>query len=117
MKLPLYLFLALITIMGLVALSTIAATPLRDLDGSIHRSRAALHRFHVSTGHPRGWKDHVVDHILPLASGGPDDPINMQWQTLDEGKAKDGIERLPAAVALEKEILACRKWRAQTAPR
>jgi hypothetical protein len=36
---------------------------------------------------------YVVDHIKPLACGGADDPANMQWQTVAEGKAKDKWER------------------------
>jgi hypothetical protein len=33
-----------------------------------------------------------VDHIKPLKEGGADDPNNMQWQTVEEAKAKDKIE-------------------------
>lgn len=36
---------------------------------------------------------HVIDHINPLACGGADDPSNMQWQTVEAGKAKDKWER------------------------
>jgi hypothetical protein len=36
---------------------------------------------------------YVIDHIVPLACGGPDAPSNMQWQTVAEGKAKDKWER------------------------
>jgi hypothetical protein len=36
---------------------------------------------------------YVIDHIVPLACGGPDAPSNMQWQTVAEGKAKDLWER------------------------
>jgi hypothetical protein len=36
---------------------------------------------------------HVIDHVKPLACGGPDRPSNMQWQTTEEGKAKDRWER------------------------
>jgi 5-methylcytosine-specific restriction endonuclease McrA len=45
------------------------------------------------TGHPHGWPGHVVDHIVPLACGGADAPGNMQWQTVEEAKAKDKWER------------------------
>ena len=46
----------------------------------------------VQTGHPGGWAGHVVDHIVPLKRGGADEPWNMQWQTVQEAKAKDRIE-------------------------
>jgi hypothetical protein len=35
---------------------------------------------------------YVVDHIVLLKRGGPDDPSNMQWQTVLDAKAKDRIE-------------------------
>jgi hypothetical protein len=38
-------------------------------------------------------KGYVIDHINPLACGGPDAPSNMQWQTKTEAKAKDKWER------------------------
>jgi hypothetical protein len=37
---------------------------------------------------------YVIDHIKPLACGGADDPANMQWQTVAEGRAKDKWERI-----------------------
>lgn len=37
-----------------------------------------------------GW---VIDHVQPLACGGPDRPDNMQWQTKADAKAKDKWER------------------------
>lgn len=47
-----------------------------------------------STGLPRGsCPGYVVDHIEPLACGGPDHPTNMQWQTVADAKAKDRWER------------------------
>ena len=36
---------------------------------------------------------HHVDHIVPLCAGGPDGPENMQWQAVEEAKAKDLEER------------------------
>lgn len=38
----------------------------------------------------KGW---VIDHVQPLSCGGADAPINLQWQTIAEGKAKDKWER------------------------
>jgi hypothetical protein len=58
-----------------------------------HRSEAAKGDFMRRTGHPHGWPGHVVDHIVPLACGGADAPSNMQWQTTEEAKAKDRVER------------------------
>ncbi|MEW5905119.1 MAG: HNH endonuclease signature motif containing protein, partial [Pseudomonadota bacterium] len=43
-----------------------------------------------SKGACPGW---VVDHIEPLACGGADSPENMQWQTVEDAKAKDKWER------------------------
>jgi hypothetical protein len=65
----------------------------RDEHGRIKRSESAKRKFEQETGHPHGWKGHIVDHIVPLACGGADDPSNMQWQTTAEGKAKDKTER------------------------
>lgn len=57
------------------------------------RSTAAKRAFERMTGHPKGWPGHVVDHIIPLACGGPDTPSNLQWQTIAEAKRKDKWER------------------------
>jgi len=45
------------------------------------------------TGYPKGRPGYVVDHIIPLVCGGDDDPSNMQWQTKEAAKEKDGWER------------------------
>ena len=65
----------------------------RDSRGRIQRSARAKDDFMRQTGHPHGWPGHVVDHVKPLACGGADAPSNMQWQTVEEGKAKDKVER------------------------
>ena len=36
---------------------------------------------------------YVKDHIDPLCNGGPDAVINMQWQSIEDAKAKDRWER------------------------
>jgi hypothetical protein len=35
---------------------------------------------------------YVIDHVIALKRGGPDEPGNMQWQTKAEARAKDRIE-------------------------
>ena len=70
----------------------------RDSDGRIRRSVAAKDEFKhehpcPSTGRPRGaCPGYVIDHVIPLKRGGPEAPANMQWQTIEESKAKDRIE-------------------------
>lgn len=47
-----------------------------------------------ANGHTRGGcPGYVVDHVVPLACGGADEPANMQWQTTEDAKAKDKWER------------------------
>jgi hypothetical protein len=65
----------------------------RTAKGRLARSESAKRSFEKQSGHAGGWKGHVVDHIVPLACGGSDSPSNMQWQTVEAGKAKDKIER------------------------
>ena len=69
------------------------STGVADGHGRTERSQSAKESFMRETGHPDGWAGHVVDHIMPLACGGADDPSNMQWQTVEEAKAKDKVER------------------------
>jgi 5-methylcytosine-specific restriction endonuclease McrA len=71
---------------------------LRDWRGRYIRcsaARAAFEQDHPcpSTGQARGaCPGYVVDHIIPLKRGGADLPANMQWQTIEEAKAKDRVE-------------------------
>jgi hypothetical protein len=46
----------------------------------------------LNLSYPHGRPGYVVDHIIPLKRGGADEPWNMQWQTITEGKAKDARE-------------------------
>src|SRR5207249_1583940 len=64
----------------------------RDSHGRIKRSESAKHEFMRMTGYPHGRPGYVVDHIIPLKRGGCDCPSNMQWQTIQEAKAKDKWE-------------------------
>lgn len=64
----------------------------RDQNGHTKRSQAAKGAFMRMTGYPHGRPGYVVDHIVALKHGGADAPSNMQWQTVDEAKAKDKWE-------------------------
>jgi hypothetical protein len=65
----------------------------RDKHGKIARSAKAKDEFKKLTGYPKGRPGYVIDHVVPLASGGKDAPSNMQWQTKADAKAKDRWER------------------------
>ena len=73
----------------------------RDTHGKIKRSKEATGAFQrqnpcPSTGKTSGkCSGYVIDHKIPLAKGGADDPSNMQWQTKEAAKAKDKVERKP----------------------
>lgn len=58
--------------------------------------KAEFQRLHPcpSTGKSRGaCPGYVKDHVIPLCAGGADAASNMQWQTVEEAKAKDKLER------------------------
>jgi hypothetical protein len=61
-----------------------------------YKSKATFKSTHPcpSTGRTKGsCPNYIIDHIDPLACGGEDAPINMQWQTKEEAKIKDKWER------------------------
>lgn len=64
------------------------------------RSKAAINAFVKQnacpgTGlHKLPCKGFIIDHKKAIACGGLDKPINMQWQTVAEAKAKDKVERI-----------------------
>ena len=64
----------------------------RNSHGKIKRSSKARYEFMKQTGYPHGRKGYVIDHIIPLKKGGCDCPSNMQWQTIQDAKAKDKWE-------------------------
>ena len=76
----------------------------RDSQGHIKRSQEAKQEFKrqhpcPSTGATKGrCEGYIIDHIKPLACGGADSPENMQWQTVEESKAKDKWERADCGI-------------------
>lgn len=41
---------------------------------------------------------YVIDHVIPLCAGGPDEPGNMMWQEIRASYVKDAWERKICAV-------------------
>jgi hypothetical protein len=93
------LLAALLLALSVYGCATPPAAPVGTPKHTVERSRAARQEFQRLNPCPANGKAHgacpgyVVDHIVPLACGGPDDPSNMQWQTREEAKAKDRWER------------------------
>lgn len=64
----------------------------RNPDGSIRRDWRAVREFARLTHQRYPRPGYVVDHIIPLCACGVDTPENMQWQTVEDGLAKDRLE-------------------------
>jgi hypothetical protein len=62
--------------------------------GELIRSSEAIREFKKCTGFINGRPGYVIDHIFPLACGGPDVPENLIWQLASDGKLKDKWERV-----------------------
>lgn len=83
----------------LVPLALLLPALIQTADAAATRSAKAKADFKrqqpcPATGKARGvCPGYIVDHVIPLCAGGSDKPTNMQWQTLNEAKAKDKIER------------------------
>ena len=98
LKFPLILAFALLSACTAVAPAPSAPAIQRDAHGRIERSQAARTAFKrehpcPATQQPKGpCPGYVIDHVVPLKRGGADSPSNMQWQTVDEAKAKDRVE-------------------------
>jgi hypothetical protein len=43
---------------------------------------------------------YILDHIIPLGSGGFDSPSNMHWQTVQKRKFKTGQNETAARVKI-----------------
>ena len=76
---------------GMICYSSAHQIP-RDERGRIKRDRGAITEFKRETGYPKGRLGYVIDHIIALKRGGCDTPANMQWQTVEDAKAKDKWE-------------------------
>ena len=68
-------------------------------DSRIKRSQTAKAEFKLEHPCPangamkRPCPGYVIDHMWPLACGGEDHARNMQWQTVEDARAKDKWER------------------------
>ncbi len=97
-KIPLILAFTLLSVCAAFQPAPTSPVIHRDAHGRIERSQAARAAFkrehpcpatHLPTGPCPGY---IIDHVIALKRGGPDTPANMQWQTVEEAKAKDRWE-------------------------
>ena len=73
-----------------VCLATEARTPRSAAEIKAFKRENPCPATQLSRGACPGY---VIDHMWPLACGGEDHPRNMQWQTVEDAKAKDKWER------------------------
>lgn len=78
-----------------LALSLFFMAPALARDAKAVRAFKNLHPCPATQKASGPCPGYVVDHVAPLACGGPDHPDNMQWQTVADAKAKDKWERKP----------------------
>jgi hypothetical protein len=73
-------------------------TPTRDVYGRIARSQRVLAAFRKAVPCPSTGKadrhcpGYVIDHVRPLCACGVDAVNNLQWQKIEDAKAKDQQE-------------------------
>lgn len=105
--------LRLVTIL-LMLVTSLQAIPCTERTTA---ARNAFQRAHPcpSNGLQQGpCPGYVVDHVVPLCAGGPDDPKNMQWQTISAAKEKD-IEESSLCRKNNASSTSVRQQNAQTA--
>jgi hypothetical protein len=84
--------------------SLVMATIAQQADAKVHRSHKAVTAFKRLNPCPANGRrtgicpGYWIDHVIPLACGGLDDPANMQWQTIRDAKAKDRWERKDCSI-------------------
>lgn len=68
-------------------------TPARDAAGRIVRSSVVLREFEAAWPKPQDGRRWYRDHVVPLACGGCDTLINLQWLPEDQWMVKSKWER------------------------
>lgn len=83
----------------LLALALVVASPLRAASTDSIRKPSTVREFRKLNACPATGRvqttcpGYVVDHILPLCAGGPDEVTNMMWQATAASYKKDAMER------------------------
>ena len=67
--------------------------PARDASGRIIRSSTVLRQFEREYPKPQDGRVWYRDHVIPLACGGCDAVINLQWLHEDQWRDKSKWER------------------------